>query len=398
MVTTFYPPWSFGGDGVQVQRLTRALARRGHEVTVVYSEDAFRALAGTAATPAEEVPGVTVHALRTKLPRGAALASYLSGRPAFYARELDAILGSRPFDIVNFHNVSLVGGPGILRHGSGVKLYTAHEHWLVCPMHVLFRDNREPCVEPHCLRCSLRFRRPPQLWRYGNLLARSVPEVDLFLTLSQFAIDAHRARGFQRPMRLMPPFVPHDETDHGGKPFENDGRPYFLFVGRLEPIKGVDVLLDVFSGFTEADLLVAGEGSAGPALRGRSRDLPHVRFLGRVEQPQLSRLYAGAVSLVVPSVGYETFGIVGAEALAHGTPVIVNDLGALPELVEDSGGGLVYRTRAELLAAMRQLLSDRTLRDELGACGKAAWLERWSEEPHLAMYFAAIDEARELAA
>src|SRR5919106_3229385 len=44
MLTTFYPPWSFGGDAIQVQRLSEALAERGHEVTVVHSLEAYRAL------------------------------------------------------------------------------------------------------------------------------------------------------------------------------------------------------------------------------------------------------------------------------------------------------------------------------------------------------------------
>ena len=94
-----------------------------------------------------------------------------------------------------------------------MKVYTTHEHWLVCPMHVLFRDNREPCDEPHCLRCTLRFHRPPQLWRSTRVLERSVPEVDLFLAPSRFTIEAHRARGFTRPMRCLPPFVPEREHD-----------------------------------------------------------------------------------------------------------------------------------------------------------------------------------------
>ncbi len=397
MVTTFYPPSSFGGDAMYVRRLSRALARRGHEVTVVHSEDAYRTLGGTVLPPAEE-DGIRVHPLRRRFARGAALASYLTGRPAFYTRELEAILGGGRFDVVNFHNVSLVGGPDVLRLGDGVKLYTAHEHWLVCPMHVLFRDNREPCVEPHCIRCSLRFRRPPQLWRYGGLLSQATSAVDLFLAPSEFTIEAHRSRGFTGPLRLLPPFVPATDVEVGEEAFANAGRPYFLFAGRLERLKGVHVLLDAFSAFRDADLLVAGEGTAADELRRRGGALDHVRFLGRVDQERLSGLYAGAVALVIPSIGYETFGIVGIEAMAHGTPVIVNDLGALPELVAHSGGGIVYRSVDELLDAMRRLLSDAALRQELGARGRDAWRERWSEDPHVASYFAAIDEARALAA
>lgn len=109
----------------------------------------------------------------------------------------------------------------------------------------------------------------------------------------------------------------------------------------------------------------------------------------------MDALYRGATALLVPSVGYETFGIVIVEAMARGTPSIVHDLGALPEVIEDSGGaGIVYRTTDELLDAMRRLRADPGLRSKLGERGRRAWQERWSEEPHLEGYFAAIEEAR----
>lgn len=396
MVTTFYPPHHFGGDAVYTERLVQALARRGHEVTVVYSADAYRALGGNGDAAAASEPGVTLHPLERRLPKAASLAAYLTGRPAFYGRELAAVLSRGAFDVIHFHNVSLVGGPEVLRYGDAVKVYTTHEHWLVCPMHVLFRDNREPCDEPHCLRCTLRFHRPPQLWRSTRVLERSVPEVDLFLAPSRFTIEAHRARGFTRPMRCLPPFVP--EPGMTGESYDNDGRPYFLFAGRLERVKGVHVLLEAFRRFRDADLFVAGEGTLAAELRGSAADLRHVRFLGPVDGVRLSALYAGATALLVPSVGYETFGLVGAEAMAHGTPVIVNDIGPLPELVADSGGGLVYSTVDELVATVGRMLDDPSLRSDLGSSGRAAWQSLWTEDAHVAGYYDAIAEARERAA
>src|SRR5712692_7405775 len=89
MVTTFYPPHHFGGDAMHVYRLTNALARRGHAVTVVHNEDAYRALGGSepgSTFPNE--PGVTLRPLRTALPAAAGTATYVTGRPGFYARQL----------------------------------------------------------------------------------------------------------------------------------------------------------------------------------------------------------------------------------------------------------------------------------------------------------------------
>src|SRR5919112_6560620 len=189
MVTTFYPPYSFGGDAIHVYRLSNALARRGHRVTVVHSRDAhtfFNPRGPFGEFPNE--PGVTVHTLGESGKLGP-ITTYLSGKPGLYASRLRKVF-AEPFDVIHFHNPSLVGGPGVLSYGSGVKLFTLNEYWLVCPMHVLVRNHPQPCEQPSCLRCSLAFRRPPQLWRYTGLLERSLRDIDLFLSPSRFTLDA----------------------------------------------------------------------------------------------------------------------------------------------------------------------------------------------------------------
>jgi hypothetical protein len=76
--------------------------------------------------------------------------------------------------------------------------------------------------------------------------------------------------------------------------------------------------------------------------------------------------------------------------------VIVHDWGALPECVEQSGGGFTYRTQQELVSAMERLQHNPSLRCELGERGYQGFLRWWSTEPHLDAYFAAIEEATEL--
>jgi len=394
MVTTFYPPHHFGGDAIHAYRLSNALARHGHAVTVVHSEDAYRALGGREREgPFPHEPGVTLRPLRTAFPLAASTLTYVSGQPGLYARELEQVFREQTFDVVHFHNVSLAGGPGVLRYGDGVKLYTTSEHWLVCPMHVLFRENREPCESPRCLRCTLSYRRPPQLWRYTGALDRATAHVDLFLAPSRFTLEAHRARGFSRPMRHLPHFLADEDVsaDDSGEP---PARPYALFVGRLERLKGVHVLLEAFRGYRGLDLLIAGDGEERADLERLAAGLDHVRFLGHVPQEPLDGLYRRATAVVVPSIGYEVFGLVVLEAFARGTPVIVHDLGALPELVEESGGGIAYRTTGEFVSALERLRADPVERDELGARGRDAWQRVWSEERHLHGYFEAIEEAR----
>jgi glycosyltransferase involved in cell wall biosynthesis len=393
MVTTFYPPYHFGGDAMYVYRLSNALARRGHRVTVVHNVEAYRVLRrGEPAGVFEHEPGVSVKPLRSRAGAISPLVTYLAGRPGLTARALDDIFARERFDVVHFHNVSLMGGPGVLSYGDGVKLYTMHEHWLVCPMHVLWKFNERACERPECLRCTLAFRRPPQLWRYTGLLERQLHEIDLFLAPSRFTAAMHRERGFTREIRHLPYFVPEPAHGEPGETAAVPARPYFLFAGRLERLKGLHTLIDAFRRYDEADLLIAGDGDFGPELRRQAEGLAHVRFLGRVHPSELGALYEGAIALLMPTVGYEVFPFVSLEALSHGVPVIARDLGGQPEAVVDSGAGFTYRTEPELLEAMERLRTEAGLRDELGERGRQAFRELWSEEPHLRDYLAMIEE------
>ena len=150
MLTTFYPPYSFGGDAIGIQRLSRALVRRGHQVTVVHDTDAYNVLHRGVEPQVPDLDrdeGVEVVRLRSQMPGLSTLLTQQSGRPMVNGRRIARLIADGKYDVVNFHNVSLIGGPGIFRYaGDAVTLYMAHEHWLVCPMHVLWRHHRERCT------------------------------------------------------------------------------------------------------------------------------------------------------------------------------------------------------------------------------------------------------------
>src|SRR4030095_4353404 len=140
MFSTFYPPYSYGGDGITVQRLSRALVRAGHEVTVVHDADAYTSLGHPVPDATRVDDGVEVVTLRSALGMMSVLLTHQFGRPVVHGPEIERLLAARHFDVVHFHNVSLVGGPGLFALArDSVTMYTAHEHWLVCPTHVLWR-------------------------------------------------------------------------------------------------------------------------------------------------------------------------------------------------------------------------------------------------------------------
>lgn len=397
MLTTFYPPYNFGGDGVYVRRLAHALARRGHSVDVIHDVDAYRVGGGRAGEPLAEPPGVVTHALASRSPMLATLATHQLGRPLVHGKRIRSIL-ERGFDVLHFHNISLVGGPQLLSYGQGIKLYTAHEHWLVCPNHILWRHDREPCTGRECLRCVVRAKRPPQPWRRTSLLAEKSRGVDAFLALSAFSAEKHREFGFPVPMQVFPSFLPDEESSDGSGTGEHQApaaRPYFLFVGRLEAIKGLDDVIPLFDDALPAELWIAGSGAHEPVLRELARGRQNVRFLGRRTPGELRSLYRHAVALVTPSRCYEVFPLVVLEAFREGTPVVARRLGPYPEIIEGSGGGLLFDGATSLRSALARLLTEPATREALGRAGARAFRSTWSEEVVLDRYFALIRELAE---
>jgi glycosyltransferase involved in cell wall biosynthesis len=403
MVTTFYPPHHFGGDGAYVRRLTHALARRGHRVDVLHDVDAFRILnEGPEPEPLDEPPGVTVHPFESRAPGLSCLATQQLGLPLVHGRRIRALLEQPDIDVIHFHNVSLIGGPGVLAYGSAIKLYTAHEHWLVCPSHILWRHGREPCPGRECLRCVLRAKRPPQLWRRAGVMERASRHVDRFISPSRFSAGKHREFGFQAPMQVMPLFLPDGPARAGGQrspspsPARGSGvderRPYFLFVGRLELIKGIQDVIPLFDDDAPADLLIAGTGGYESELRRLASDRRRVRFLGQITPEALRDLYAAALALIAPSRCYEVFPMVLLEAFRERTPVIARRLGPFPEVIEQSGAGLLFDSESELRSAIALLAHDDDLRARLGESGRRAFERYWSEEVVLEDYLRLIGE------
>jgi len=156
----------------------------------------------------------------------------------------------------------------------------------------------------------------------------------------------------------------------------------FLYVGRLAPEKGVDVLLKAFAG-VEGELVLIGDGREEDRLRALAP--PHTRFLGHLDRDALPAWYAAADALVLPSLS-EPWGMPLNEAAAAGLPLIATDAaGAAKELIEDGRNGFIV-TAGEVDAlhdALARISTDDRFRGDAGARSRrlsdAMTPERWAE-------------------
>jgi glycosyltransferase involved in cell wall biosynthesis len=392
MVTNYYPPFHFGGDATYVRALSRALVARGHEVEIVHCLDAYR-LCGRRTVPKTNTDdGIKVHRLHSRLGFLSPLITQQTGHPGLKRKALRAIL-ARGFDVVNFHNISLVGGPAVLHLAQApVILYTLHEHWLLCPTHVFWKNRSRPCDRPTCLSCCVLSGIPPQLWRYTSLARSAVARADSLIAPSEFTARLHRAAGFATPIIVLPLFSVLQPPRPSNRP--RPARPSFLFIGRVTASKGLAPLLEQFARLPDYNLLIVGDGDLRAGLESQYAGSPNIRFLGPLPQAELIHLYEAAIALIFPSLAVETFGLSVVEAFACGTPAIVRDAGGCREIVEASGAGFVYRTPDELVSAIRALAETPNLRQELGQRALETYRRLYTEERHVSDYLRCIDDIR----
>jgi D-inositol-3-phosphate glycosyltransferase len=166
-------------------------------------------------------------------------------------------------------------------------------------------------------------------------------------------------------------------------------RPVLLWVGRLEKLKGVEILIDAVAGLERRDallLLVGGDDRAAPLrrdLEAQARALgiaDRIRFEGAVDHAQLPAYYAAADVCVVPSF-YESFGLVAVEAMACGTPVVASRVGGLVSTVIDGVTGYLipWRCPEPFAEKLDVLLANPELRANFGRAARASVERfRWS--------------------
>ncbi len=175
-----------------------------------------------------------------------------------------------------------------------------------------------------------------------------------------------------------------------------------LFVGRIQRLKGLEVLVRAFARLGDLDarlLVVGGQPGTSPESREISR-LQHLvvrlgiqdrtGFAGAIGHAQLPLYYSAADVTVMPS-SYESFGLVAVESLACGTPVVATRVGGLTSIVHDGETGVLVPWRdAEMFAeSLRRVLEDTALRQRMAGNARESVLgygwDRIADE-HLALY------------
>ncbi len=324
------------------------------------------------------------------------------------ARQLADLVSERGIELVHFHNTFPLVSPAAywaVRGRGAAVVQTLHNFRLLCAAASLYREQGGPAGKTGriCEDCVGKLLPLPAVQhscyrgsRAGSavvagmqvahgLLGRYSRAVDRYIALSESGRRKLIEGGLNAELlSVKPNFLVSDPGLGTG------GGGYALFVGRLTPQKGLLTLIEAWKHLgTRLPLKIVGSGPMLAELQQRAAAVTGVEVLGGQSGPGVRALMAGATLLVVPSEGYESFGMVIIEAYACGLPVVASDLSALSSLVQDGVTGRLFRPgdHAQLAVAVHSLLDDPA---RLAAMRQAA------RQSYLAHYTAEINAGQQL--
>lgn len=262
------------------------------------------------------------------------------------AHEIDKIIRDFKPDIIHSHNTFPLISPSLYWTANKNNIpivQTLHNFRLFCLQAMFLRDGVicEDCIGKtpwrgilnKCYRNSVSQSSVlATLLSSHRLLDTYNSKVTRYIALNNFCRDIFIKGGLSPELIMIKP----NFTDIKAPLSEHAGNP--LFVGRLSPEKGIDILVKAVSKTNNINVDIVGTGPLETDLT----NIQGINLHGWQEKDNINELMRNAAYLIMPSIWYETFGLVIIEAFANGLPVIASNIGAMAEIVEDGYTGLLF--------------------------------------------------------
>ncbi len=402
IVTDSFPPVC-GGSGWSTYELARGLRGRGHELTIVRPRVSNETLATGPRDAQDAYDGFRPVEFHAWAPRVPFIRNYFKNERLY--RELGAFLErtirTGHTDVV--HAQHLMSGPASIAAARTARVpvvCTIRDYWPVCYWSDLILDRNDADLCPGCSAARMTKCIQPHGGALWPLALPAIPYMRANLALKRRSLGqatavvavsgviARDLRGRAPELAGTRVEVIHNPVDVAGIRAEADqaprpsAEPYALFVGKLEPNKGVDFLLPaVARARLSWPLVVVGDGSQRRQLESTARaEGRQVQFTGWLPRREVLGWLRHASLLVFPSYGPESLSRVLIEASALGVPIAAMETGGTADIVVHEETGLLSHTAEELGDHVARLIADRALAGRLGAAARKHAAQRFASD------------------
>lgn len=274
-------------------------------------------------------------------------------------REVKKLIRENKIDIVHVHNTLMVVSPSVFYaafHCHVPVVQTLHNFRMLCPAGSYFRGDRicEECSEKG-LQCSLKY------GCYRGSKAQTFVSAAIlkihrmlgtyrkvnFICLTEFNREklSRLNEGGKQIVDMKKVYIKPNFTFQEGISGEvQEAGDYFLVVGRVEALKGIDVVVKAFEKIPDQKLIVAGDGPMMAEMKAyiKEHNMSNVKFAGYLDKAKVQEKYRGAKAVIMASQCYEAFAMTIAEAYSNAVPVIAGNVGNLANMVEEGVTGIKF--------------------------------------------------------
>ena len=293
--------------------------------------------------------------------------------------DIKKIIKDKNIDIVHVHNTLCLISPAVFYAALKMKtpvIQTLHNFRMQCANGLFYRDGHicEDCISGG-LKCALKHR------CYRNSFLQTLAIVLMlkihrftgiykkvnFICLTEFnrskllLINNKKQVVDENRVYVKSNFVFEDNSskdstsDTCKKESMPDNKGYYLYVGRLDEIKGIDIVLEAFSKMPERELHVIGSG--GEDYIKKYSGFSNIKFLGQLSHEEVMAEMINSKAMVFPSKLYEGMPMTIIESFEKGVPVIASDIGNAKEIVKDGVTGVHFKSDnvVSLISAVEKL-------------------------------------------
>jgi glycosyltransferase involved in cell wall biosynthesis len=315
------------------------------------------------------------------------------------ARCIREIVRRKRPDVAHVHNFFPLISPSVYHvlQSEGVPIVqTLHDFRFLCVMAFFMRDGRicEECqggsvfrsIRYACFKDSRTQTIPVAfMLKLHQALGTFKEKISAFICLTESQRKMYKAAGF-RSERLFrkPHFIEAAVSETGSKKGD-----CVVFIGRLGEEKGIGTLIDAWRALPVIPLKVVGDGPDAHGFRRyiKAYGPNNVEFLGHRSHGECMGILARARFLIMPSICYETFGLVMVEAFSRGRPVIASRLGAMADIVVHGKTGLLFKPgdAADLAQKVSELWNDPSRCEAMGRAARREYEGKYTPESNYEM-------------